>query len=188
MICNIILDLDETLIHSTLRRIKDPDFKIIFPATQSHRATTYYVKKRPGLDKFLRYIFKNFKTVSVWTAATRDYAEQVIANIFTKKQRAQLKYFHSREHTQEGIKPLKLIFNDNNAKNLKIQPNNTIIIDDKKEVVYHNPGNGIIIPAWLGKKPDNYLSKLIIVLSGIIKYRCITDSSEVYLELVDISG
>lgn len=180
MIENVVLDLDETLIHSYITPVKC-DFKIDL------QDNIYYVKKRPGLAKFLVYLFRKFKTVSVWTAATQDYAVQVIANIFTKKQREKLKFFHTRRHTRMGTKPLEMIFNSKEAKRLNINQNNTVIIDDKSEVVYYNPGNGIIVPAWHGNPSDTYLAKLIIVLSGIIRHRMITDSNSIYLELRDIT-
>lgn len=183
MILNIVLDLDETLIHSSTRKPKTYDFIIDLKDDRP-----YYVKKRPKLEKFLSYIFKKYKTVSVWTAATHDYAIKVIENIFTAEQRKMLKFFHTRRHTRGGTKPLEIIFNSDEAKNLGIQSNNTIIIDDKPDVVYHNPGNGIIIPAWSGSPRDTYLMKLIIVLNGILKYKCLTDSSEFYLELTEITN
>ena len=75
---NVILDLDNTLIcaqHSKSKR--EPDFEI--KVGNEH----YYVYKRPGLDRFLNEIFDCSKSVSIWTAATKDYCNQIVKNIFT---------------------------------------------------------------------------------------------------------
>jgi hypothetical protein len=48
--------------------------------------------------------------------------------------------------------------------------NNTVMIDDRKDVLRDNPGNGILIPAWKGQVGDTYLAKLIIILDGIFHH------------------
>jgi len=164
---NIVLDLDETLVSVTSKPLQKYDFEFMIGNIK------YYAKKRPNLGLFLRYIFKNFATVSVWTAATRPYAMHVINNIMTKGQRSQLTHVLARENLamkRDGTltKPLAKIFKSrSNRKGL--EPNNTIMIDDKKSATGDNLGNAIIVPAWKGSANDKCLPKLVVILDGILK-------------------
>lgn len=54
----LVLDLDETLIHSTLYNLKLPDYTI--EVINEKRACLYYVYKRPHLDTFLRKVRNNY--------------------------------------------------------------------------------------------------------------------------------
>jgi TFIIF-interacting CTD phosphatase-like protein len=78
---NVFLDLDNTLIWSLdLEKIsKDPPkwmkkFKYIDMPKE------YRIFQRPGLQKFLNWLFKNFN-VSIWSAASPAYVEFIAKNI-----------------------------------------------------------------------------------------------------------
>jgi TFIIF-interacting CTD phosphatase-like protein len=167
---NIVLDLDETLVSVTLSNKRAYDFKFKLHDQATNQSLWYYVQKRPHLDSFLRYIFKKFKSVSVWTAATHNYATQVIRHIMTPEQiqrlafvktRGDLKVFSNGSYS----KPLHHVFKKHDF----IQKNNTIMIDDRRSVMVENLGNAIIVPPWQGNNPDDmYLVKLGIVLNGIL--------------------
>lgn len=166
---HLILDLDETLVSVSMDPIKDPDFKFTL------QGIMYYGKKRPGLDLFLTFAFKRFVSVSVWTAATCEYARKVISNIMTPDQKEKLAFFNTRKDLEtmnqvSYYKPLDKIFKANKAKKLGITKANTIMIDDKENVLVDNPGNGILIPAWKGNKKDKYLPKLLIILDGVMHH------------------
>ena len=67
---HIVLDLDNTLISAikvnpNQKVKKTPDFNI------KVGGESFYVYKRPYLNKFLREIFNQAKSVSIWTAATK---------------------------------------------------------------------------------------------------------------------
>ncbi len=189
----IILDLDETLIHSetNAKVMANPDFTFVIAGEK------YYVRKRPGLDKFLAYVFSHFKTVGVWTAATKDYANKIVNNIFTPEQKAQLKYFMSRKHIIDGQKPLQRIFDQaGDAKGINNKQGetcttctkyNTIMIDDNPDVLSNNPGNAIQVPQWLGKGKDDYLFKLIIVLQSILDLKVSVNTDHGIIKLTDIT-
>ena len=162
---NIVLDIDETLIHAVTRKNKNASFSIKFNTGEQ-----YYILVRPGLKKFLRYVFKNFKTVNIWTAATKDYAIAIMSNILTKQQISRLKFFNTRKQcSTDGSKPLIDIFGTAQAKKLGITRSNTLMIDDKPDVVKHNKGNGIIVQPWLGNQKDNSLDRLTLLLDVILK-------------------
>ena len=71
----LVLDLDETLVHSTLDDCDDPDFT--FPVAFNGLNHTVHVKKRPGLLEFLQRVSKLFEVV-IFTASQKVYAEQLL--------------------------------------------------------------------------------------------------------------
>ena len=79
---NILLDLDQTLISAEASE----DFDIDKHKERSKLFSWkdmdgyYIVFERPHLSEFLDYIFENFN-VSVWTAASKDYALFIIEHI-----------------------------------------------------------------------------------------------------------
>ena len=82
----VILDLDETLINSQpLDELTSEERKRFMRRFKTHNMDGYYlVSERPYLQEFLDYLFKNHN-VSVWTAASHDYANFIIANIILIK-------------------------------------------------------------------------------------------------------
>lgn len=178
---HLFLDIDETLIHTSLKPVKTPDFTFVLGGD------TYYVLLRPGLKKFLSFVFKNFESVNIWTAATKEYAHIIMKHILTEAQFKKLGFFNTRAHTIAGSKPLSLVFKSETAKKAGIKPDNTIMIDDKTTVLKWNPGNGIVLPAWTGDVNDKYLLKLVIVLKGILEHKLIIDPKTKYLELTEIT-
>lgn len=166
---HLVLDLDETLISVVLKEIPNPDF------TFNINKVTYYGKKRPNLDLFLKYVFDKYSSVSVWTAGTREYAKKVLNRIMTEEQIKKLTFFKSRRDVVlvkggHNYKPLKKMFDDPIAQRIGMTVHNTIMIDDRAEVLRDNPGNGIKIPVWRGADKDKYLSKLIVILDGILHH------------------
>ena len=92
----LILDIDETLIHTDSAPIeyeKQLDFDFKFKGNSSK--SLYYTKKRPYLDEFLNYAFENFD-VSIWTAAGDEYAEEILKGIGLDK--SKLKFFYTQEN------------------------------------------------------------------------------------------
>lgn len=183
---HLVLDLDETLIHVSVRAISRPDFKFTLDGV------TYYGRKRPHLDLFLKYAFRHFDSVSVWTAATKKYAEHVLNAIMTEEQRGRLLFFLTRRNltvSPEGYyKPLASMFRTQRAKQNGMKASNTIMVDDKADVLRDNIGNGILIPAWKAQAGDKYLSKMIIIMDGIFKNQLPMGHYESYLDLKYISG
>lgn len=71
----LVLDLDETLIHSTTKASRDYDTKIDVALDRS--SCTFYVYKRPHVDYFLRQASRWYELV-IFTASTAEYAAPVI--------------------------------------------------------------------------------------------------------------
>ena len=71
----LVLDLDETLIHSTSVRTDPKDEEILVRVGNS--LEKYYVKLRPFLKEFLERLSKIFELV-IFTASIKEYADKVI--------------------------------------------------------------------------------------------------------------
>ncbi|THG05734.1 hypothetical protein TEA_004205 [Camellia sinensis var. sinensis] len=71
----LVLDLDETLVHSTLEHCEDADFS--FPVFFNMKEHRVYVKQRPYLQMFLERVTEMFEIV-VFTASQSIYAKQLL--------------------------------------------------------------------------------------------------------------
>ena len=166
---NLILDLDETLISAVSEEEYDPKKhdskkkKFKYKNMDSY----YTVFYRPHLDKFLRYIFKNFN-VSVYTAASKDYALFIIENIVLNNiKNRKLDYIFFSYHCdiskklKNGIKDLSILWDIYKLKGYNKY--NTIIIDDNPNV--KKTGYCIQVPEFNflddRSDKDSYLLELI---------------------------
>lgn len=71
----LVLDLDETLVHSSFKPIPNADFVIsIELESVIHRV---YVRKRPGVDHFMRVVGEKFEVV-IFTASLSKYADPLL--------------------------------------------------------------------------------------------------------------
>lgn len=77
----LILDLDETLVYSFYQKDKPNNtFDVQFNVDNIIIRTLL----RPNLKSFINYVEKNFNII-VWTSSERDYAQEVVDHIFSKK-------------------------------------------------------------------------------------------------------
>lgn len=70
-----MLDLDETLVHSSFKPIPNPDY--IIPVEIEGKIVDVYVLKRPWLDHFMAAIAGQFEIV-VFTASLSKYAGDLV--------------------------------------------------------------------------------------------------------------
>lgn len=71
----LVLDLDETLVHSSFRPVPSPDY--VIPVEIDGRIVDVYVLKRPYVDHFLRAVGQRFEVV-VFTASLGKYADPLL--------------------------------------------------------------------------------------------------------------
>ena len=177
---NIVLDLDQTMIAAlSLQRYEEEEEEEVYDIDKNKNKATkfkfhtmdndYVIFERPGLQKFLDYIFSNFN-VSIWTAASKDYAIFIAKHcILAKNPKRKLDYIFWSYHCEvssdigKGTKDLSLLW-----KKYKIagyNKLNTYIIDDYEHVFEIQKQNCIISPAFhFGKKKsekDNFLDNLM---------------------------
>ncbi|CAI7857678.1 unnamed protein product [Closterium sp. NIES-53] len=71
----LVLDLDETLVHSSFSAPPNADF--VVPLTMDGRTASVFVLKRPGVEQFLSAMAPIFEVV-VFTASLARYADPVL--------------------------------------------------------------------------------------------------------------
>lgn len=177
---NIILDLDQTLISTEASE----EFNFEKYKEKSKLFTVndmdgyYLVYSRPHLQSFLDYVFKNFN-VTVWTAASKDYALFIVDNILlgSKKDR-KLDFIMFSYHCEwskrckKYTKSLEMLWDVYGLDNYN--STNTVIIDDyKKDVHKCQPENCIIAKPFefreKNSEHDDFLKKLIPHLKTLKK-------------------
>lgn len=141
----LILDLDETLIHSS-------DFDP-HPSINSfkHLDQILNVMKRPGLDEFLLFCRENFD-VFIFTAGSKEYADYVIDNIAIWIPDDHRFYKDSCTPGNKG--PVK------NVKFLGRPPSQFLFLDDSTATFEANPKNTLRISKWNGCPTDDILLKV----------------------------
>lgn len=169
----LILDMDETLLHTECFRDNDYipegsyDFK--FPLGDVDDETWYFTIKRPFLDEFMKYAFDNFK-VAIWTAGGSDYAAEVISRCGIDKNK--LEFFWTRERCtikydfETGLKYGEKNL-DKVKKSLGWDLDNVLIVDDVPKTASNNYGNLIIISEYFNSRKDTELLKLMSYLEKI---------------------
>lgn len=166
-----VLDLDQTLISAEpaeeydFSKNKNKAKKFVF-----HDMNGYYVVfERPGLQPFLSYLFDNFN-VSIWTAASKDYALFVIDKVIlagNKNRKIDFIFFSYHcdisETMKKGTKDLSLLWDT--FKLSGYSKENTVILDDYDEVQNTQPGNCLVaVPFEFnkdGSEADDFLEKLL---------------------------
>jgi len=155
----LILDLDETLVHSSFQPLVmnketiKPDifFKIFF----NNKYYDINVYKRPFLNKFLKEMKKIF-IIYVFTASIEKYAQPLLDQLDTHNCITKKLYRESCTLSEgKYIKDLKSL-------NLKL--NDVIILDNNPWSYKYNKKNGLPIKSWHFDKNDNELLKIIPLL------------------------
>lgn len=169
---NVILDLDQTLISAYLGETEFPfNDKGIEHRVSKFRLhnldNEYLIFERPHLQEFLDWLFANYN-VSVWTAASKDYALFIIKNIILTNPDRHLDFILFSYHCDisESIyryhKQLYLISDIFNVEGYRMD--NTLIIDDHDKVFECQPANCIHIVPFemlaLESEKDTYLKTI----------------------------
>ena len=170
----IVLDLDETLVHSNAEANIDllKEMKLFSdPKNMDLRQRTYKItmedvvhKKgegnktemwgvfRPHVRDFLIFCFSYFKIVIVWSAGRKNYVHRIVDHLFSGLKRPIVIYtFNDIEKLHNGtlIKPLNKLIDKVPGLNKHMSLENSFIIDDRTSVFHEcNPYNGIEIPAY----------------------------------------
>jgi len=146
----LVLDLDETLVHSSFRPVPGPDFIISIELDGvTHRV---YVQKRPGVDQFLEQVGAKFEVV-VFTASLDKYANPVL-DILDPKGHVKVRLFREAcvQHYGNYVKDLSLL-----GRRLE----DTLIIDNSPFSYMFQPDNAIPITSWFNDKTDRELYELV---------------------------
>lgn len=178
---NVILDLDQTLIYShpaekkltPEQQAKAKKFKY-YEMKDTNNKVIYITFERPGLQPFLDYLFSTYN-VSVWTAATKDYALYIINNSILKKPGRKLSWilfdYHCDLSQQDTkyTKSLRMLWEKKKFNIPGHTEENTIIIDDLDEVYAAQPQNCIPIPVFKFSRAESQDDKNLSEIEKILK-------------------
>ena len=155
----LILDLDETLVHSSYEPFPKNDIVL----TVNFEGIYYkiYVLVRPGAEEFLKNISKYFELV-IFTASLSKYASPLL-DILDKEKNIQHRLYREKCTFLNGvyIKPLKKI-----GRSLK----DIIIVDNSPLSYAFDSDNGLPISSFFDDKNDKELTTitpLLIFLSKV---------------------
>jgi Dullard-like phosphatase family protein len=154
----LVLDLDETLVHSSFTYIPDADFVIEIELDGA--IYKVYVRKRPGVDEFMREVGKKFEVV-VFTASLAKYADPLL-DILDKDRVVKKRLFREAcvQHYGNYVKDLSLL-------GRKLE--HSIIIDNSPFSYMFQPDNAIPIVSWFNDKSDRQLYDLLPFLDSLIE-------------------
>uniref|UniRef100_A0A915Q7C9 protein-serine/threonine phosphatase n=1 Tax=Setaria digitata TaxID=48799 RepID=A0A915Q7C9_9BILA len=152
----LIIDLDETLVHSSFKPVKNPDF--IIPVEIDNVIHQVYVLKRPYVDEFLERIGDKFECV-LFTASLAKYADPV-ADFLDKRGVFRARLFREScvFHKGNYVKDLTRLGRD-----LK----KVIIVDNSPASYAFHPDNAIPVQTWFDDANDVELLDIIPVLEQL---------------------
>lgn len=149
----LVLDLDETLVHSSFTPLEGADFEI--PLEMQGETHTVYVKKRPGVDEFLQKVSQWYEIV-LFTASLALYANPVM-DLLDPEKLVQLRLY--REHCVLiggcYVKDIARLGRDLRR---------TFIIDNSPLSYVFQPENAIPITAFFTDDNDRELEKTLALL------------------------
>ncbi|WP_020527692.1 HAD family hydrolase [Flexithrix dorotheae] len=171
----VILDIDETLVHSTRNPPHENwDFELF----------DFKVYKRPFLSDFLFFLKDHFK-VAVWSSASDDYVEAISKIIFPSdyplefiwgREKCTFKLDYSKvddsgyldyyEH-YNYVKQLSKV-----KKQFKIPLETILIIDDSPHKCIQNYGNAIYPIPFEGYKNDK---ELLLLQKYLLKFKAVSN-------------
>ncbi|KAL5453319.1 hypothetical protein PMIN07_007998 [Paraphaeosphaeria minitans] len=152
----LVLDLDETLVHSSFKILAQADFTI--PVEIEGQYHNVYVIKRPGVDQFMKRVGELYEVV-VFTASVSKYGDPLL-DILDIHGVVHHRLFRESCYNHQGnyVKDLSQIGRD-----LK----DTIIIDNSPTSYIFHPQHAVPISSWFSDAHDNELLDLIPVLEDL---------------------
>ncbi|HOY31068.1 MAG TPA: HAD family hydrolase [Bacteroidales bacterium] len=150
----LILDIDETLLHSSYQEIqRSADLKF--------RGICIYF--RPYLKEFLEACFKNYD-VAVWSSARAEYVKYILGNLTGL---STFSFIKTRKNCRSVIKQPGLFSHMKRYYekdiNKVISHEKIIVIDDSPDQIKIKSGFTIVIPIkrYLGETDDTALKDLL---------------------------
>ncbi|GMM31880.1 Nem1-Spo7 phosphatase catalytic subunit [Martiniozyma asiatica (nom. inval.)] len=186
----LVLDLDETLIHSLSRHNSSMLGKLkgisieINAASTGNVPTLYHIYKRPHVDEFLSIVRHWFNLVC-FTASIREYADPVIDYLEEELliRDKQDKRAGNSMAMAMAMSPQGNVFSQRHYRNscifiegkgyvkdlslLHTDYSKLIIIDNSPVSYSHHKNNGLMIEGWINDPDDDELLHLLPLLNSL---------------------
>jgi TFIIF-interacting CTD phosphatase-like protein len=172
----VILDIEGTLIDGTCinkgtldREVEKEDFDFKFTDKEGDQ---YFIKKRPGLDSFLEWIFGNSSyTVAFWSTASRDFVNNVLSFLLKKetmhplfiwtRDECEICYELTSNYGEYDIVFHKELSNVWNHPSFHFSKENILVVDDTPASYSSNYNNAIPIEQFfLEQNYDTELERI----------------------------
>ncbi|XP_076032585.1 CTD small phosphatase herzog [Oratosquilla oratoria] len=154
----MVIDLDETLVHSSFKPISNADF--IVPVEIDGTIHQVYVLKRPFVDDFLQKMGELYECV-LFTASLAKYADPV-ANLLDKWGVFRARLFREScvFHRGNYVKDLS---------RLGRELHKVVIMDNSPASYIFHPDNAVPVSSWFDDMSDSELIDLIPFLETLSK-------------------
>ncbi|XP_012671744.2 CTD (carboxy-terminal domain, RNA polymerase II, polypeptide A) small phosphatase-like a isoform X3 [Clupea harengus] len=165
----VVIDLDETLVHSSFKPISNADF--IVPVEIDGTVHQVYVLKRPHVDEFLQKMGELFECV-LFTASLAKYADPVADlldqwGVFRARLFRESCVFHRGNYVKD-------------LSRLGRELSKVIIVDNSPASYIFHPENAVPVQSWFDDMTDTELLDLIPVFEGLSR------ESEIYTMLQNL--
>ncbi|KIK03515.1 hypothetical protein K443DRAFT_676691 [Laccaria amethystina LaAM-08-1] len=152
----LVLDLDETLVHSSFKSIQQADY--VVPVEIEYNWHNVYVIKRPGVDNFLKKMGEIYEVV-VFTASLSKYADPVLDKLDIH-QVVSHRLFRESCYNHKGnyVKDLS---------QLGRPISDTIILDNSPASYIFHPNNAVPVSSWFNDPHDTELTDLVPFLADL---------------------
>ena len=166
-----MLDLDETLVHSSFKPIDNPD--IILPVEIEGKVCYVYVLKRPFCEEFISRMSKHYEIV-MFTASLSKYADPLFKKLDTLNTASSMLF---REHCTfyNGI-----FVKDMARLGRSLQ--NVIIIDNSPTSYLFQPENALPSINWYDDKADRELLDMVPVLERLAYVPDVRDYMKTFVD------
>ncbi|KAI6157777.1 NIF-domain-containing protein [Pisolithus tinctorius] len=152
----LVLDLDETLVHSSFKSIQHADY--VVPVEIEYHWHNVYVIKRPGVDNFLKRMGEIYEVV-VFTASLSKYADPVLDKLDVHRVVSHRLFREScYNHKGNYVKDLS---------QLGRPISDTIIIDNSPASYIFHPNNAVPVSSWFNDPHDTELTDLCPFLADL---------------------
>ncbi|CAL8312786.1 unnamed protein product [Merluccius merluccius] len=152
----VVIDLDETLVHSSFKPIGNADF--IVPVEIDGTVHQVYVLKRPHVDEFLQRMGELFECV-LFTASLAKYADPVADlldqwGVFRGRLFRESCVFHRGNYVKD-------------LSQLGRELARVIIVDNSPASYIFHPENAVPVQSWFDDMTDTELLDLIPLFEGL---------------------
>ncbi|KIO30323.1 hypothetical protein M407DRAFT_69306 [Tulasnella calospora MUT 4182] len=152
----LVLDLDETLLHSSFKLIPQADY--VVPVEIEWQWHNVYVIKRPGVDNFLKKMGEIYEVV-IFTASLSKYADPVLDKLDVHKVVAHRLFREScYNHRGNYVKDLS---------RLGRPVEDMIILDNSPASYIFHPNNAVPVSSWFNDPHDTELTDLCPFLTDL---------------------